>query len=52
MEMLIMITCTQNHLSSSTEGEMVMINGNALLNKEANENGGKPEIMQIMLVEQ
>ena len=32
-----MLTCMQNHASSSAEGETIMINDNSLLSKEANE---------------
>ena len=52
MEMIDMLTCIQNHVSSSAEGEVITINDKTILKKQQTKNGGKPAIMKMMLVEQ
>ena len=50
MVMSDMLTCIQKHASLNAEGDLIIINDNALLNREENENGVNLSIMQMMLV--
>ena len=51
MAMLHMLTFMKNDVPSSTEGKIIEINDNSLLNKEEMKNGVKLEIVQMNLVE-